>query len=117
MGITACVLVLSEGRKSAVTNEIREAIERFDFVVQPADEFDQNDPDNRFVVWLADGKDKLSDDEALHRVGPDGFVMYAWRCPSCGAVVRKCEYPGRHQDDTYFGCSCPGTLSGVPISG
>ena len=83
--------------------------------IRPYEEYTPNDWDHRFIIWRCNGEDKLTDEEGINLVGKDGNIMYLWRCPRCGCVVRKVEYPCNHEEDGYFGCSCPGTTWGYPI--
>jgi len=83
--------------------------------VRLAEEYTPNDWDHRLVIWRYNSKDKVSDEEGIQLVGKNGNILYIWQCYRCKHIVRKCEYPGNHEEDTDYGCSCPGTTWGYSV--
>ncbi|MEI7891360.1 MAG: hypothetical protein WCI36_05340 [bacterium] len=62
--------------------------------------------EHRLVAWRFDRDDKVSDEEVVNLVGPDGNILYAWVCPRCKSFCRRAEHPNNSKDDVYFGCRC-----------
>ncbi|MFA5986045.1 MAG: hypothetical protein WC819_01700 [Parcubacteria group bacterium] len=95
--------------------DIREFLKSKFLDVLDAKDYSPNGWAHRFVVWRYNSKDTIPDEEGIKLVGKDGNIMYFWRCKECSNVVVKCEFPGNHERDSYFGCSCAGTMWGCPI--
>ena len=61
------------------------------------------------IIWCHNGLQRLLPAQARYLVGEEGFILYTWKCPNCGKIVRAYEYPKEESRNAYFGCMCPET--------
>lgn len=77
--------------------------------IRPFEQYTPSDSEDivhRLIVWRFHRDDKVSNEEILNLVGPEGYVLYVWICPRCKAFCRRNEHPAKPRDNGYFGCEC-----------